>query len=441
MTTVSKLLQSTHGLVACINNFSEYTEYQSFAKENNVTELRFVWTNFDLPCPIEGVYIYIKPTVENLVTSVIESLAETISTESIFFILSENTFYIKKKSEIITGICSNIFAQTFSLLRVYKKNAYSSETVRLSAMISIYNCEKYIDNLFQEIRKQTIKNSVEWLIAYYPTSFPQQSEQRVRNKLNVFLSEVPNVQVFEFFKSDMNLYALWNFFLKHVSASYITSFHPDDIRTKTWGEVCVAYLEKHADVGLVTPVYYPCKENSFVLSTAHQKPWFLKRYEFHRKKAHGQLLEIQMEVITSSVFEECEEENEFLPKDLFAIDKDFQITPYDIPNASPVWRKSLHGNNNYFDETENIPADLIMWLVFGTKMKMVQLLKCHVWFRVSEQQLHRKHFFTKDTWELLLTKFASPDMIEYLKTKRSEITPLKSKENKRDMSTSNCLEL
>jgi hypothetical protein len=419
------------GLVACINSVAEYAEYYTFAETNKVSETRFIWVNFEQPCPLEGVYVYIKPTLDNLVTSFVESISETMSTESIFFVLSENMFYVKKKSEILAAHSgtSSIFAKTFSYLKVSKKKSISTSTEtlpRLSAMISLYNCDKYIDNLFQEIRKQTIKEDIEWLIGFYPTSFPVQCEQNVRNKLNNFLNEVPNIKIFEFVKLDMNLYALWNFLLLNASSPYLTSFHPDDIRTKTWGEICVSYLDTHQDVGLVTPVYYPCKENSFLLSTTHQKPWFLKRYEFHKNQESSQ--EEESTMITSSHFEECEDESEFAPKDLFAIDKDFQITPYDIPNACPVWRKLLHEKNLYFDETDNTPADLIMWLYIGSKMKMVQLLKCHVWFRISDQQLHRKHFFTKDVWESLLTKFASPDMIEFAKRRRKNKTGVK-KEN------------
>jgi glycosyltransferase involved in cell wall biosynthesis len=396
------------GLVACINSIQEYIDYQTFAKANQVleSEIRFIWTNCDLPCAIEGVYIYIKSaTIDK---SSIESISETMSAESIFFILSQTNFYLKKKCDISSP--SRIWAHTFTRLQVSKTKAFESLVPRLSAMISLYNCEKYIDNLFREIHKQSIKDETEWLIGFYPTSFPLE-EESIRNKINTFRHEISHVKVFEFHNKDMNLYSLWNFLLTQASSSYITSFHPDDIRTKTWGEMCVSYLDKHDDVGLVTPVYYPCKEDSLHPSSKLEKPWFLRRFEFYRQ-SNG---EEERETITSSVFEECEEENEFSSKDLFDIDKNLQIIPYDIPNASPIWRKSLHEKHHLFDETDNIPADLIMWLFFGSKMKMVQLLKCHVWFRISDQQLHRKHFFAKDTWEFLISKFASSDMIDYVK--------------------------
>ena len=394
------------GLVACINNITEYIEYQTFVKANEISEVRYLWINFDLPCSIEGVYTYINASLFH--ASSVESLSDTMHSESIFFILSERNFYIKKKSEIVNKTC--IFAQTFSILRISKiKNIESEPVTRLSAIISLYNCEKYIDNLFQEIQKQTIMEETEWLIGYFPASFPSElSRNTFRNTLIVYLRKLSNVKVFEFFNTDMNLYALWNFLLKQASSPYITSFHPDDIRSKSWGETCVSYLDTHEDIGLVTPVYYPFNEDCLPTSFGKEKPWFLRRYQFYR------VTEDEGEVITSFTYEECEDENEFSSKDLFSVDKDFQIVPYDIPNASPVWRKSLHRNQHFFDETENIPADLVMWLFFGSICKMVQLINCKVWFRISDQQLHRKHFFVKDTWESLIKKYACQEMIDYV---------------------------
>jgi len=183
----------------------------------------------------------------------------------------------------------------------------------VSAIVSVYNCERFIRECLDDLLRQTIADRVEIVIV---NSGSQQNEERI---IEEYQKEHDNIV---YVKTDReSLYQAWNRGIRLASGKYITNANADDRHRKDAFEVMSKVLEEDYSIDVV----------------------------------YGD------DIIT-------EKENETFEKHTFAgelIQDDFnreRLLYRCYLSCHPMWRKSIHERFGYFDETLDVSGDYEFWL-------------------------------------------------------------------------------
>jgi glycosyltransferase involved in cell wall biosynthesis len=114
----------------------------------------------------------------------------------------------------------------------------------ITAVVSTYNAEKYMEGRLEDLEGQTIADHLEIIVV---DSGSQQNEGRIVKR---FQKRYDNIKYIRTEKREP-IYKAWNRAIKQASGKYITSANADDRMCEDALEYMVRTLEKYPDVALV----------------------------------------------------------------------------------------------------------------------------------------------------------------------------------------------
>jgi glycosyltransferase involved in cell wall biosynthesis len=188
----------------------------------------------------------------------------------------------------------------------------------VSAIVSVYNCERFIEGCLQDLEEQTIANTIEIVVI---NSGSQQNEEAIIRR---FQEKFNNIFYIKTEKRE-TIYKAWNRGIKVATGQYITNANADDRHRRDALEVMADVLEKNGDVGLVYA-------NSIVTHNENES------FDRH----------VPMRYIDRAT-PEPDPSGALLLKGCFV-------------GPQPMWRKSIHEKIGFFDENFDIVGDYEFWL-------------------------------------------------------------------------------
>ena len=112
--------------------------------------------------------------------------------------------------------------------------------MKVSIILSLYKCEKYLEKYFQDALFQKYIEDIEFSIVHNePTQKEKEIINKYKNRLNIIYQEV----------SLESLYESWNRSIKQSSGEYLACWNVDDLREYDSIKRMVETLDKNPDVG------------------------------------------------------------------------------------------------------------------------------------------------------------------------------------------------
>ncbi len=190
---------------------------------------------------------------------------------------------------------------------------------KISLITSVFNAEEYIDQLMEDVTRQTIFNDkCEWIII---NANPKEKDYE-ENVILKYCKKYPNIK-YKRLENDPGIYAVWNKAIQMSSGDFITNINCDDRRTPD----C---LEKQATLLMTNEEYDLIYNDSYIVNTPNIS-WeninhsSTKRYNFEQFSKEAMLRG-------------------------------------NLPHNNPMWRKTLHDKHGYFNEQYRSASDWEFWL-------------------------------------------------------------------------------
>jgi glycosyltransferase involved in cell wall biosynthesis len=249
-----------------------------------------------------------------------------------------------------------------------------TELPKVSIITSVFKGDKYIEEFLKDIISQTIFPKCE-LILINPNS--PGNEEPVIIK---YLKKYPNI-VYKKLESDPGLYETWNMAIGMARGEYITNANLDDRHAPQHIEKHLEWLEQHPECDVVAAPVLVTKgiNETWDCHTAYNM--------WHQQFVHGE--------------DEYSGIQEFFRSEL---DENWVKTggveSYNFPHCMPVWRKTLHERNGYFDESEyGTSADWEFWLRCAANGAKFKLLKEPLGLYLEDPNSHNRTYKNKEIFE------------------------------------------
>jgi glycosyltransferase involved in cell wall biosynthesis len=196
--------------------------------------------------------------------------------------------------------------------------------IKVSAVVSTYNSEKFFRGCLEDLVKQKLYQKGELEIIVIDSG----SKQNERAIVEEFQRQYKNI-VYIRTEEREGVYAAWNRGIKAARGKYITNANTDDRHRRDALEAMARVLDEKPEIGLVYPD---------VIITATENETF----ERHTPVGHYRWMDYNKELLSLGCF----------------------IGP------QPMWRKSVHDQYGFFDETFTSSGDWEFWLRIaeGTNM-------------------------------------------------------------------------
>ena len=245
----------------------------------------------------------------------------------------------------------------------------------ISAIVSTYNSEKFIEGKIIDLLNQTIINDIEIIII---NSGSQQNEDKIILK---YLQKYSNIK---YIKTEQRetIYKAWNRGIRISSGKFITNANTDDRLREDALEVLSAALLKNPDVGLVYG-------DQFITNIPNQT------YKETIKVDKNQLFK-------------CPEYNYFHQLDRCLV------------FSQPMWRTQIHSIDNiWFEETYEVCGDYDFELKLSQKYKMLHIHESLGTFYLSPKNENKSH---KNIWNVIdeREKISEPFILDFIKSKNDE---------------------
>ena len=224
--------------------------------------------------------------------------------------------------------------------------------VKVSAIVSTYNSEQFFKGCIEDLLAQTLWKKGELEIVIINAG----SKQNEAYYLKEYIRQGIPLTIITSLREP--LYTSWNRGIKIAKGGYITNANTDDRHTPDAYEMLAETLDDNPEIGLVY---------ADALVTPTPNAMWGGDYELNAEAPY--------------------EEGVLGWPDFDPL----LLTQYCYMGQAPMWRKSLHEQAGYFDETFMIAGDYEMWLRMvscGVKMQRVNdILGLFFW---HPNQLGRK---------------------------------------------------
>jgi len=240
----------------------------------------------------------------------------------------------------------------------------ASKEYFVSAIVSTYNSERFIRGCLEDLESQTIADELEIVIV---NSGSEQNEDKI---IKEFQEKYSNIKYIKTYQRE-TIYQAWNRGVKAATGKYITNANTDDRHRKDAFELLAKVLDENQDVALV----------------------------------------YADQIIT-------EKENETLEKYTQAgiffwpdFDRNYLLKVCST-GSQPMWRKSVHEEFGYFDESMHIVGDYEFWLRITQKyfLKHVPEL-LGLYYRSSQNAEYRNHQRTMQETALVQSYYKTKLML------------------------------
>ncbi len=203
----------------------------------------------------------------------------------------------------------------------------SNDKYLVSAVVSMYNCERFIEGCLEDLENQTIADRLEIITV---NSGSQENEKEI---VQEFQRKYDNIVYLET-KERETIYKAWNRGIKVARGKYITNANSDDRRRRDAYEIMSSILEE-TDFDLVYPNYkITDNPNETFENTTSSQIRKLPDYD-------------RVELL-------------FIP----------------LPGPFPMWRKSIHERFGFFDESYQVAGDFEFWLRISDGCRFFHINEC-----------------------------------------------------------------
>ncbi|MHB1687860.1 MAG: glycosyltransferase [Ignavibacteriaceae bacterium] len=249
--------------------------------------------------------------------------------------------------------------------------------VKVSAIVSTYNSEKFIDGCLQDLVEQTLFKKGEMEIIVVNTG-SQQNEKRIINK---FQQKYLNIKYVET-KTRETIYAAWNIGIEHSQGKLLTNANTDDRHKSDALEIMAAAFDKNPDADVVyADIFTTVKPND--------------NWGSNTPKAENNWIQFDKDLILFGCF----------------------IGP------QPMWKKSLHEKYGNFREELKVVGDYEFWLRISRDAKFIHLNeKLGLYFYSTGSAEHKNKSLTEDENKRIQNEY----FIKYV-SDLSEVERIKNK--------------
>ena len=211
------------------------------------------------------------------------------------------------------------------------QNVTLDQIPKISLITSVFKADDYIEQLMEDVTRQTIfEEKCEWVILNANPEGHNTEEEIIKK----YMEKYPNNIVYKRLEEDPGIYETWNIGIKMSTGEFVTNVNCDD-RRAPWGlEKQAASLVVNPDVDLVYNDSYITHEPNIMWESVKPDS---QRYNFEE------------------------------------FSKDAMIRG-NLPHNNPMWRKSLHEANGYFDAKYRSAGDWEFFLrctFAGSKFKKI----------------------------------------------------------------------
>jgi glycosyltransferase involved in cell wall biosynthesis len=194
-----------------------------------------------------------------------------------------------------------------------------NELPKISLVTSVFNAEKYIVQLMEDVTNQTIFNDkCEWIML---NANPKGKDYEEKVILE-YCEKYPNIK-YQRLESDPGIYAVWNKAIQMSTGEYVTNINCDDRRKSNCLEMQAVALNANIDIDLVYNDSYIVQEPNLIWEDIDQTT--AQRYNFEQFSKEAMLRS-------------------------------------NLPHNNPMWRKSLHDKHGFFKEEYKSASDWEFWL-------------------------------------------------------------------------------
>jgi len=215
-------------------------------------------------------------------------------------------------------LIENIFDKEFLKAFDYKKVSIN-EIPKISLITSVFKADDYIEQLMEDVTRQTIfEDKCEWIILN-ANEKGHDYEEKVILK---YAEKYPNNIIYKRLEKDPGVYDTWNMAIEMSTGEYITNVNCDDRRRPDGLEEQAKLLTYNSDIDLVYNDSYIVREPNMKWEDISLET---SRYNFDQFSKEAMLRG-------------------------------------NLPHNNPMWRKSLHQKNGFFNQKYRSAADWDLWL-------------------------------------------------------------------------------
>ena len=218
--------------------------------------------------------------LKNNFHSGIEYLKKVISLNPNNKIALENIRYLNNRLGSVQNATINQINKEFELIEMGEQNVKIHSKIKVSALVSTYNSEKFIRGCLDDLINQTLfkKDELEIIVI---NSGSLQGEHAI---ISEYAEKFPNI-IYQRTERE-TLYATWNRAVHLASGKYLTNANTDDRHKNDSFEILYDILEEK-NVGLAyCDVFVTSVENETFSNNSAEKIWILPEFSLRQALAH-----------------------------------------------------------------------------------------------------------------------------------------------------------
>jgi glycosyltransferase involved in cell wall biosynthesis len=228
---------------------------------------------------------------------------------------------IEGRDDVTPEYKKDLIARAEHIAMEQNQGDVESRKYLVSAIVSMYNSQRFIRGCLEDLENQTIADKLEIIVV---NSGSQQNEEAI---VNAYQQKHNNI-VYIKTEQREGIYTAWNRAIKVARGTFLTNANTDDRHREDALEIMAETLLANPDVALVYGDQI-CTDTPNGTFANHHAIEMAKRAEY----SHERLL-----------FGCC-------------------------VGSQPMWRKSLHTELGYFDDTLTCAGDWDFWLRLSSKYK------------------------------------------------------------------------
>jgi glycosyltransferase involved in cell wall biosynthesis len=215
----------------------------------------------------------------------------------------------------------------------------------VTAIVSVYNCARYLPGRLEDLLRQTLGESVEIVVV---DSGSQQGEGEI---VREFQRRHRNI-VYLRTEQRESIYGAWNRGIRAASGRYITNANSDDRHRPDALELMARVLDEEPGADLVYADSIITRNENETFETCRPAGWM-----------------------------NCPDDRDIRDRASFWL--------VGMLGPMPMWRKSLHDRFGWFDETLDVAGDLEFWMRLAEKCRfrhIPQYLGLYFWNEGSAER-------------------------------------------------------
>ncbi len=216
---------------------------------------------------------------------------------------------------------------------------------KISAIVSTYNSEEFMEGCLENLLEQTVLRDMEIIVI---DSGSRQDEKSIVKR---FMSRCPRIRYFRTRRE--NMYQAWNRAIRLARGRYITTANTDDRSTPEAYEKMAGVLDREKGIALVyTDFYHTTRKNDSFHVKDRPKKRVLRRMP------------------------------DYSPGKLFR---------YNMCGPRPMYRKSVHKKIGYFDPRYPSLADYDFWLRMSEFYRMKRIPSPLTLYYLNRKGVYYRH--------------------------------------------------